>query len=121
MADPHKDLAPIIELPAPPVAPDGMPWLAPAISLLAVLVLALLVYWQWRRRAPLRDLRKIENQPDPIEGAHLLAGWMRRQSLQFGAADRQTLERLRFGLPAHEAGATFAQLCNAAASLLREQ
>jgi hypothetical protein len=121
MADPHKDLAPIIELPAPPVAQEGMPWLAPAISLLAVLAVALLVYWQWRRRAPLRGLKKIMCMTDPVEGAHRLVGWMQRQSLQFGVEDQHVLERLRFGLPAKESGATFAQLCDAATALLREK
>jgi hypothetical protein len=121
MPDPHKDLAPIIEPAAPLIEYSGSPWLVPVVSLAVLLALVLLVFWQWRRRAPRRALRKLKNQSDPVTGANLLAGWMRRHDLQFDEANKQIFDRLRFGTPAEKCDATFARLCGEAEDLLRKR
>ncbi|MBI5330457.1 MAG: hypothetical protein HZB71_07585 [Betaproteobacteria bacterium] len=112
MPDPHKDLAPIIEPPFPPVPVAEFPWL-PATSLVLLALLALGL-WLWRRGATRRALRRLAHAPDPIAAAHALA----RLSVQIAPPMPQTwkreLERLRFGPPADDGASTLARLCEAA-------
>jgi hypothetical protein len=120
MPDPHKDLAPIIEPLAPAVAPHGHNWMVPAGSVAVALVIAGVAIWRWRRNAPMRELSRISRCAAPIDGAHLLAEWMRRHSLQANANWQRDLARLRFGPPAEASAIVFARLCREAHALLKQ-
>jgi hypothetical protein len=117
MPDPHKDLAEIIEPAAPPVAAapaDHTPSLALAFASLAPLLAAA---WFWRRRAPLRALRRLSRAPDVAAAAAELARLM--QSRAAPQPWRRELERLRFARPAPDAAATLARLCREAEAFVR--
>lgn len=121
MPDPHKDLAPIIEPVAPPAVAADAGWLVPGLAILAVLLLALIAAWLWRRRAPLRSLRRLRNHPDPVAAAQHLSALIVGRQLQADLRWLQDLQRLRFGAPATDAAATFARLCREAEVFLRQK
>lgn len=124
MPDPHKDLAGIIEPSAPPapLPADYTPHLALAF---AALLFILAAAWLWRRRAPLRALRRLARCADvPVAAAALARLMATRQAPE---SWRLELERLRFARPAPEvapyatpqATATLARLCREAEGFLR--
>ena len=119
MPDPQRDIAHIIEPAAPPAAPAGPDYVLPlAVALGGLLLIAALV-WRWRRRAPLRALRKLAQSPDPIEGANALAALVSRCGVAPPLDWQNELERLRFALPAEDAAAILARLCSSAEIFLR--
>ena len=118
MADPQRDLAPIIE-PPPFVAPNAAA--APAFGLIAAivvlgLVLVLAGFLWWRHRAPLRALRALPRSTDPVAAADQLAALVRRHGIAADAAWHAELDRLRFGPPLTDAAAILGRLCGEAAS-----
>lgn len=119
MPDPQRDIAPIIEPAAPSLPPAGPDYTLAIVLGLAAAVLAGWLYWHWRRRAPLRTLRKLAQASDPVAGADALAALMSRQGISPPAFWQEELELLRFGPPAHDAAAMLAQLCQGAESMLR--
>ncbi|MDO9164919.1 MAG: hypothetical protein Q7U13_02315 [Rhodoferax sp.] len=109
MADPLKQLAPLIEPTAPIVAAQaatpqtGTPvevFVVIAVVLLTVAAVALLL---WHRSAWARGLRRVEQrvvQPGPSsEAAHALAALARRHKVDAPDAWWQALDRLRFARP----------------------
>ncbi len=122
MADPQRELAPIVEPVAPATAP-GVQDMAPVgigaaiVALLLVLVLAWVL--RWRRQAPLRRLRRLPESPDPIAAANELAALLHRHGVVPDAAWAIELEVLRFGPRADDARTTLARLCGEAESVLR--
>lgn len=117
MPDPHKDLAGIIEPVAPPAVAaraDHAPLFLPAA---AVVLLVVIVWRFWRRRAPLRALRRLARSPDTLAGAAGLARLMQGRALP--ESWRIDLERLRFARPTPDAATTLARLCREAEGLLR--
>jgi hypothetical protein len=119
MPDPQRDIAPIIEPVAPPLPPAGPDYTWPvALAVGGLLLLAVLV-WAWRRRAPLRSLRRIARASDPIAGANALAALVAQQSLRPPRAWEEELEMLRFGPPADYAGDVLARLCQGAEHFLK--
>lgn len=119
MPDPQRDIAPIIEPAAPPLPPAGPDYTLPAMLALGGLILLAALFWQWRRRAPLRALRKITRASDPLDGANALAELMASQRISPPAFWQEELDLLRFGAPADNAAALLAQLCEGAESMLR--
>jgi hypothetical protein len=111
MPDPHKDLAEIIE-------PDVLPAAAPtdiALPLLlacTVVLLLLAVWWLWRRRDPVRALRRLARSAEIEIAAAALARLMETRLVP--DAWRQELDRLRFARPAPDAAAKLARLCQEA-------
>lgn len=122
MADPQRDLAPIIEPPPPPVVPgaaDAAAMGSGAAFIALVFVLAL-AHVLWRRHsAPLRVLRRLPESADPIAAADELAALLRRHGIVPGATWAIELERLRFGPRADDARATLARLCREAESVIK--
>ncbi len=119
MPDPQRDIAPIIEPAAPPLPPAGADTTL-AIALGAGgLLLAIWLYRLWRRRAPLRALRRLAQASDPIAGANALAALMASQGIAPPAFWQEELELLRFGPPGEDADAILARLCQGAESMLR--
>lgn len=120
MPDPHKDLAAIIEPAAPPPAASfatSADYPLP-LALAAAAVLLVFIAWRfWRRRAPLRALRRLASAPDAQAGAAGLARLMAGRVVP--EPWRQDLERLRFARPAPDAATTLARLCREAEGLLR--
>jgi hypothetical protein len=117
MPDPHQDLAEIIEPAAPPTAATQADFALPlALAGAAVLVL-LAFWWFWRRRAPLRALRRLARSPDVPAAAAELARLMEARTAP--AAWRLELECLRFARPAPDAAATLARLCREAEHIVR--
>jgi hypothetical protein len=123
MADPQRDLAPIVEPPPPPVsgAAEAPPIGIGAAVIALVFVLALASAWQWRRGAPLRALRRLPQAPDPVAAADRLAAILRRRGVALDAAAQAELERLRFGPPLDDAAASLAHLCHAAETAVKER
>ena len=121
MPDPQRDIAPIIEPVAPPAPPAEPDFILPAALGLAVLLLFAWLVWYWRRRAPLRALRKLAHSANPVEGANALAALMASQHIVPPALWQEELELLRFGPPAKDAEVVLAQLCNSAESFLRSR
>lgn len=122
MADPHIILAPLVEPPLPPVpvaAPSMVPPLPMVAALAVAIILATLLFWGWRHRAPQRALRRIARLPDPVQAAHQLAQWQPRHRRLAPSDWLQALEQLRFGPPAAEQPATLARLCAAAQTFTR--
>ncbi len=119
MPDPQRDIAPIIEPAAPSMPPAGPDCTLPAMLALGGLILFAVLFWHWRRRAPLRALRKISHASDPFAGANALAELMASQRITPPAFWQEELELLRFGPPADDAAAMLSQLCQGAESLLR--
>lgn len=119
MPDPQHDIAPIIEPLAPPLPPAGPDYMLPATAVLCGLLLLVALAWHWRRRAPLRALRRIAQLPDPIAGADELAALVARQGLKPPRAWVEELEMLRFGPPAEYAGNVLARLCQGAEIFLK--
>lgn len=119
MPDPQRDIAPIIEPAAPPM-PPAPPDFGPAIGLAAcALLLAVWLHWRWRKRAPLRALRRLACASDPVAGADALAALMASQRVTPPAQWQAELELLRFGPPAEDAQAVLARLCQGAESMLK--
>lgn len=119
MPDPQRDIAPIIEPLAPPM-PSAGPDYTLAIGLAAFgLLLVAWLYWRWRRRAPLRALRKLSHASDPVAGADALAALVASQRTTPPAYWQEELELLRFGPPDEDAQAVLARLCQGAESMLR--
>lgn len=119
MPDPQRDIAPIIEPVAPPALPAGPDYTWPvALALGGLLVLAVLA-WAWRRRAPLRSLRRIARASDPIAGANALAALIARQGVTPPRVWQEELEMLRFGRPAEYARDVLARLCQGAEIFLK--
>jgi hypothetical protein len=119
MPDPQRDIAPIIEPLAPPMPPAGPDYTFAVVLGLAALLLAGWLYWYWRRRAPLRALRKLSQASDPIAGADALAALVASRHVTPPAFWQEELELLRFGPPAEDAEAVLARLCQGAESMLR--
>ncbi|MDO9224569.1 MAG: hypothetical protein Q8M09_19130 [Pseudomonadota bacterium] len=117
MPDPHQDLAAIIEPAAPPAAAARTDY-APLFLLAATVVLLVVIVWRfWRRRAPLRALRRLARSPDTQAGAAGLAHLMEGRALP--ESWRMELEQLRFARPTADAATTLARLCREAEGLLR--
>ena len=117
MPDPHKDLAEIIEPSAPPAAAARVDY-APLFLLAVAVVLLVLIAWRfWRRRAPLRALRRLALATDAQAGAAELARLMAGRVAP--KPWRLQLERLRFARPAPDAAAVLARLCREAEGFLR--
>jgi hypothetical protein len=85
-----------------------LPWALAGVGLLLV---AGGVYWQWRRKAPLRSLRRIARNADARAGAAELARWQARHWPQAPQDWLQALERLRFGPPGADARAVLQRQC----------
>lgn len=119
MPDPQRDIASIIEPVAPPLPPVGPDYTLLAMFALGGLMLFAVLFWHWRRRAPLRALRKIARASDPLAGGNALAELMVSQRITPPAFWQEELELLRFGPPADNAAALLAQLCEGAESMLR--
>jgi hypothetical protein len=149
MPDPHKDLADIVEPALNTTPPAEMDLILPLGLALAGVLLALAIWWSWRRRAPLRTLRRLATAADPQAGAEALYRLMAPilepspglgipPLSQKGRPDkssasnhapftedatqtawRQDLERLRFGPPSPDAAATLARLCREAEAWLK--
>lgn len=119
MPDPQRDIAPIIEPAAPPVAPAGLDYTLPILLGMGGLLLLAALAWRWRRRAPLRALRKLAHAPDPVAAADALAALLASQGIAPPAYWQSELERLRFGPPVEYANAILARLCRVAESFLR--
>jgi hypothetical protein len=112
MPDPHKTLAPIIEPAAPPaIVEAASAWPSMALTGLVLLVAAALAVWFWRRRAPLRTLRRIATQTDTAVAADQLAAWMRAHKIQPAPEWQSALDQLRFGSPRPDAAARLGSLC----------
>ncbi|MEW6133325.1 MAG: hypothetical protein AB1591_09220 [Pseudomonadota bacterium] len=121
MPDPQRDIAPIIEPAAPPLPPPG-PDITLAIGLAACgLLLATWLYWHWRKRAPLRALRKIAHAPDTSAGADALAALMSMHGAEMPQIWQDELDRLRFGPPLENADAVLLRLCQGAELMLRRR
>jgi hypothetical protein len=118
MPDPQRDIAPIIEPAAPPLPPAGPDYTLAIVLGLAAAVLAGWLYWHWRRRAPLRALRKLAQAADPVAGADALAALVASRHITPPAFWQEELEMLRFGPPAEDADAILARLCQGAESML---
>jgi hypothetical protein len=119
MPDPQRDIAPIIEPLAPPLPPAGPDYTLPLILALGVLLLLIALAWYWRKRAPLRALRKLSHASDPVAGADALAALVASQRATPPAYWQEELELLRFGPPDEDAQAVLARLCQGAESMLR--
>lgn len=119
MPDPQRDIAPIIEPVVPPALPPG-PDYTPAIAVaLGGLLLLAALAWRWRRRAPLRNLRKLAHAPDPVAAANALAALSGRFRVAPPQDWQDELERLRFGPPVEDAAAVLLRLCGRAEFFLR--
>lgn len=123
MADPQRDLAPIIEPQAAPVpAPHADGGTTPALVLGVIVVgLALVAgFVRYRRRtAPLRQVRRLARATEPRAGADALAGLIAARSpAGLDPAWFGDLERLRFGRPGPDDTAVFARLCQDAERVL---
>lgn len=118
MADPQRDLAPIIEPPAfvVPGAADAPPLGSVAATVALVLVLALAYVLWWRPRAPLRALRRLPRSADPVAAGDELAALARRHAIAPDAAWHAELDRLRFGPSPADASTLLARLCRDAAT-----
>ncbi len=119
MPDPQRDIAPIIEPAAPPLPPAGPDYTLPAMLVLGGLILFAVLFWHWRRRAPLRTLRKIAQTPDAAAGADALAALVKRQGITPPPFWQEELELLRFGPPTQDAPSLLKHLCQGAAAMLR--
>ncbi|MDP2833501.1 MAG: hypothetical protein Q8Q28_09500 [Pseudomonadota bacterium] len=121
MPDPHKDLAAIIEPAAPPVAAAQADYLLPLALTITAVLLVFIAWWFWRRRAPMRALRRLARATDAQAGAAGLARLMAGRAMP--ESWRLELERLRFAHPAPEAttiaATTLTRLCREAEGLLR--
>lgn len=122
MPDPQRDIAPIIEPLVPAMPPAGPDYTLALVASTGVLLLAVWLYWRWRRGALLRALRRISQTSDPIAGANALAELVRRHGNEAPEVWQEELVRLRFGRPPQEnAGAALARLCKDAESMLRRR
>ncbi|NWG87950.1 MAG: hypothetical protein HXY26_10670 [Hydrogenophilaceae bacterium] len=114
MPDPTKDLADIVEPVIPLAATPSNDWLLLTGAALAGIAIVAGLYWHWRRRAPLRTLRRLRGRTD-IQGA---AGELAALLPQFRRAPEplwlDELQRLRFGAPQQDAQAMFDELCQQA-------
>lgn len=119
MPDPQRDIAPIIEPAAPPAAPVPPDHTLAIALAVGGLLLALAAYRYWRRRAPLRALRRVAKTADPVAGADALAALIASRGISPPAFWQEELELLRFGPPVEDADAMLSQLCQGAESLLR--
>jgi hypothetical protein len=120
MPDPQRDIAPIIEPAAPPAPPAGPPdYVLPVALSVGGLLLIVALVWHWRRRAPLRALRKLAHAPDPVAAAAALAALVASQHIAPPRFWQEELELLRFGPPSEYADAILARLCRSAESFLR--
>lgn len=119
MPDPQRDIASIIEPAAPPAPPVGPDYVLPVALSVAGLLLAAALAWHWRRRAPLRALRRLAQTPDPVEAANALAMLVRRHGLTPPSGWQGELERLRFAPPADDAAESLARLCGQAENFLK--
>jgi HAMP domain-containing protein len=114
MANLHQVLAPLIEPPlsngtVTEVAAPMLLWVVAAGILLALLLLV--TAWLWRRRAPVRALKRIARQSDPIQAAHQLAQLVKQLGKPAPNDWLATLAHVRFGPPAAEHAATLPRLC----------
>lgn len=125
MADPQRELAPIIEPMPPPATPGAAEAALPVVPAIAFAVLALLLavflFRRWRRSGPQRRLRRLARAPDPVTAAGQLAALLNRQGIVPETGWRDELERLRFGPPRADAADILARLCRDAETLLEER
>jgi hypothetical protein len=119
MPDPQRDIAPIIEPAAPPVPPAGPDYILPIAMSFGGLLLIAALAWRWRRRAPLRALRRLAHAPDQVAAADALAALVSRSPIAPPPDWQGELERLRFALPAADAADSLARLCRQAETFLR--
>jgi len=119
MPDPQRDIAPIIEPAAPPAAPAGPDYMLPLAVALGGLLLIAALALRWRRRAPLRALRKLAHAPDSIAAANALAALVSRCGVAPPPDWQDELQRLRFAPPAEDAAATLARLCRSAEEFIQ--
>jgi len=121
MPDPHKDLADIIEPQIANVSTADHDWVLIGGSVALGLAVAGGLYWHWRRRAPLRALRRLRNLPDPQRAADELAALIPQFKADPEPAWLHDLNRLRFGPAQEKARAVLDDLCRQAEALLRQQ
>lgn len=120
MPDPQRDIAPIIEPVAPAAAQAGPDYTLPVALGFIVLLGVVVLIWRWRRRAPLRKLRKLAHASDPVKAANALAALVNRYPLALPPDWQNELERLRFGPPAENDADLLARLCLRAEIFLRQ-
>lgn len=121
MPDPQRDIAPIIEPAAPPMPPAAPDYTLPIILALGGTLLLIVLAWHWRRRAPLRALRKLAHAADAVAGANALAALMRQHGVAPPQIWQEELDRLRFGPPLENADAVLQRLCQGAELMLRRR
>jgi hypothetical protein len=114
MPDPQRDIASIIEPPAPPALPAGPDYTLPVVLSVGGLLLIAVLVWYWRKRAPLRALRNLTHASDPVEAANALAALVRNHGMTPPPEWQHELERLRFAPLADDAAGTLASLCRQA-------
>lgn len=119
MPDPTQDLADIVEPVIPLTATASHDWLLPAGAAAAGLVVAIAVYWHWRRTAAKRALQRLRGRADVPQAAGELAALLPQFKHAPDAAWLDALQELRFGPPQKDAQAVFARLCREAATLLQ--
>lgn len=117
MPDPHKDLAEIIEPAAPPAAVAPADYLLPLALTITAVLLVFIAWWFWRRRAPLRTVRRLARATDVQAGAAELARLMAGRAAP--ESWRMELGRLRFARPEPDAATTLVRLCREAEGFLR--
>lgn len=114
MPDPHKDLADIVEPQITVATASGGGWLEiGGIAIVASLVAGVL-FWHWRRRAPLRALRRLRRRTDVQQAADELAALLPHFKQTPDATWLEALQRLRFGPAQEDAQLVFDTLCEQA-------
>jgi hypothetical protein len=119
MPDPQRDISPIIEPAAPPAAPAGPDYVLPAALIVGALLVIVAFIWVWRRRAPLRALRRLARAPDPVAGADALAALLASRRIKPPAHWQSELDLLRFGPSLEYADDILARLCQSAETFIQ--
>lgn len=119
MPDPQRDIAPIIEPAAPPPPPAGPDYVLPAVLAVGGVLLLAALAWRWRKRAPLKTLRRLAQEADSVEAANALAALIKKHRIAVSSDWQGELERLRFGPPDEGAAESLARLCRQAETFLK--
>lgn len=110
MPDPTQDLADIVEPVIPLTATASHDWLLPAGAVVLGLVVAIAIYWHWRRGVAKRALHRLRGRADVPQAAGELAALLPQFKHAPDAAWLDALQRLRFGPPREDAEAIFERL-----------